>query len=104
MTITDPNFETPIGLAVDTNGKIYVTDYGNGSLRTFSATGAPTTPTILGLTNPYGVTVDAAGNIYVAGGYTATSSGNVTAYRANGTPTGLKITQGLDSPSGITIH
>jgi DNA-binding beta-propeller fold protein YncE len=59
-TIT--GLDGPGGIAVDKNGKIYVTNYYGNSLMTFTASGKPTTPTITtGLGTPFGVAVDASG-------------------------------------------
>jgi serine/threonine-protein kinase len=63
-TITGLN--GPGGIAVDKNGKIYVTNYYGNALMTFTASGKRTTPTItIGLETPFGVAVDAAGKICV---------------------------------------
>jgi DNA-binding beta-propeller fold protein YncE len=77
-------------------GKIYVANPGNNTVTTYTANGAPTTPTITtGLNGPEGVTVDATGKIYVA------NSGNtVTTYTANGKQTTPTITTGLAGPRG----
>ncbi|MGB8518793.1 MAG: hypothetical protein WCD38_01360, partial [Candidatus Tumulicola sp.] len=73
----------PHGVAVDTNGKIYVADAVAGTLTTYTADGTPTSPTISGLSGPLGVAVDAHGKIYIA----QSVGGEVTTYTADGTPT-----------------
>ena len=74
------SFHQPSGLAVDSDGIIYVADTGNSLLRKITPAGVVSTiagqPGVLGAQNgigtaatfkqPYGVTVDAAGNLYVA--------------------------------------
>ena len=74
------SFSRPGGLAVDSDGTIYVADTGNSLLRRITPAGVVSTiagqPGVLGAQNgigtaatfkqPYGVTVDAAGNLYVA--------------------------------------
>jgi len=74
------SFHQPGGLAVDSDGIIYVADTGNSLLRKITPAGVVSTiagqPGVLGAQNgigtaatfkqPYGVTVDAAGNLYVA--------------------------------------
>ena len=73
-------FSNPTGVAVDTNGFIYVGDYGNGTIRKVTLGGTVTT--LAGLSGnhssvdgigsaarfsgPSGVAVDGAGNVYVA--------------------------------------
>ena len=75
-------FNQPDAVAADTNGNLYVTDYGNNTIRKITSTGLVTT--IAGLagiagsvdgTNssarfngPQGVDLDSRGNIYVADG------------------------------------
>jgi YVTN family beta-propeller protein len=79
-------------------GKIYLA-YDN-SVTTYNEDGTQTTPTITaGLDGASGVTIDAAGRIYVA------NNGNntVTTYNADGMQTTPTITSGLSSPSGVTV-
>ena len=78
---TAGEFHTPIGIAIDTTGNLYVSDYGNnrireidvnGTLSTFagngfagnSGDGGPATGAELN--TPTGVTTDAGGNVYIA--------------------------------------
>ena len=56
----------PWGVAVDTAGSVYVTDYGNNRVVKLAA--GSTTQTVLpftGLSHPDGVAVDTAGSVYV---------------------------------------
>jgi DNA-binding beta-propeller fold protein YncE len=65
-------FDSPIGIAVDSNGNILVADTGNGRIEKFSPTG--TFISSMGtkgagtgqLGDPNGIAIDGAGNIYVA--------------------------------------
>lgn len=78
------NSQLASGVAVDKNGKIYVTreePNGNGTLLTFLPDGTPTTPTIYNLVRPVGVAVDANGKIYVA------SDDGIGSFTAVGKPT-----------------
>jgi sugar lactone lactonase YvrE len=84
-------------------GKIYVTEYCDGLLATFTANGVPTTPTITGLNFPHGVAVDAVGKIYVANyGVTTIHDGSVTTYSPGGASAAPTIT-GLDHPYAIAV-
>jgi DNA-binding beta-propeller fold protein YncE len=58
-------FNHPYGVAVDSSGNVYVTDFGNnkikeltnGSWTDIAGSGVPS--------HPYGVAVDSSGNVYV---------------------------------------
>jgi len=112
----------PTGVAVDSNGNIYVTNIGNASAPSYSVTVYPagttgnTTPSAIiggsstGLVNPSAIAVDGNGNIYVANNgsnvdgidavtvYPAGSNGNVA---PSATISGSNT--GLDGPSGIAV-
>jgi sugar lactone lactonase YvrE len=73
-------FYGPSGLAVDSAGNVFVTDYGNSTVRKVTAAGVVTTiggiPGVLSaadglgssaiFANPSGIAVDSAGTLYVA--------------------------------------
>ena len=78
-TGTAASFNTPLGVAVDATGNVYVADWLNQLIRKISPAGVVSTLAgsgVLGATNgigtaasfnsPYGVAVDATGNVYVA--------------------------------------
>ncbi|WP_462250257.1 NHL repeat-containing protein [Ferruginibacter sp.] len=100
-------FSTPTGVALGPNGKIYVAEYSksiisviaaNGNISLLAGNGNP------GFTNgtganaqlfyPQQITIDAAENVFVVGGYNGvydkvrkiTPNGTVTAIAGNGTP------------------
>jgi len=88
----------PLGVAIDGNGKIYVVNNQDGTLRTFTSAGAPTTPVITGLDDPQCVAVDANGKIYI----TNLANGTLTTYASDGSPTTPTIT-GLANPIGVAV-
>jgi sugar lactone lactonase YvrE len=79
---TSARFNTPTGVAVDSAGNLYIADYGNNMVRKISPGPAYNVTTLAGAYNlqgsvdatgssaefyaPSGVTVDSAGNVYVA--------------------------------------
>jgi sugar lactone lactonase YvrE len=95
--ITD-GVSSPFGIAVDLNGKVYVTNVGTGELTTYASNGKRTPLTITGLHVPRGVAVDASGKIYVA----SFADGTVTTYTAKGKPTTPTIA-GLSDPVGVAV-
>jgi sugar lactone lactonase YvrE len=137
-TGSEARFNYPIGMAVDGNGNVYVTDSGNKTIRKITSNGIVTTiggiadsdgnadgiGTSATFNSPSGITVDAAGNLYVADGgnntirmgtpsFTAPTfsspstasgvSGSSFTYSivASGSPTSYSAT-GL--PSGLTLN
>ncbi|MBD1365073.1 cadherin-like beta sandwich domain-containing protein [Mucilaginibacter sp. ZT4R22] len=117
------SFSNPQDVAVDLLGNIYVADFNNNQIRKISAgvvsvlagsgssglaNGAPATARFK---NPFGVAVDAAGNVYVAdfnnsairkvtpGGVVSTLAGNGTAGFANANGTAARFS----NPGDIAV-
>jgi sugar lactone lactonase YvrE len=117
-------FHTPIGIAVDGSGNVYVADSGNDDIReinpsgvviTFAGTGSTGftngTGTAASFDNPTGVAVDASGNVYVAdqtndairkispAGVVSTLAGSGSTGSANGTG----VAASFDNPTGLAV-
>ena len=98
-------FKNPLGIAVDTAGNVYVADTGNSTVRKITAGGVVSTlagsaglagsldatGTAARFMGPYGITVDAAGNVYVV-----ESSAAVRKITAAGVVTTLAGTSGTN--------
>jgi trimeric autotransporter adhesin len=77
---TSATLSTPIGVAVDALGNLFIADAGNSDVRevaggvittvagngTFGFSGDGGAPTSAALSSPHAVTLDAAGNLYIA--------------------------------------
>ena len=56
----------PRGVAVDSNGNVYIADNSNHRIRKVDTSGIITTFADTGVSSPYGIAVDSSGNVYVA--------------------------------------
>lgn len=118
-------FNSPLGVAVDQSGNIYVADYGNDIIRKITTAGVVSTiagkvgvpgnadgaDTATRFNLPESLAVDASGNIYVAdngnneirkitpAGVVSTLAGNGVAGRANGSGNSASF----NSPFGIAV-
>ena len=127
-TATNANLKTPRGIAFDAIGNLFITDYGNYRIRKVDATGIITTfagngtngysgdggaATNAKIVSPFGVAVDANGNLLIAdrsnyrirkvdtNGIITTVAGNGSAGSSGdgGAATNAK----LNSPSGAAV-
>lgn len=121
---TSASFYSPEGIAIDSSGNLYIADSGNNEIRRIntadvvSTLAGSTTPghadgtgASASFTNPFGLVLDAEGNIYVAdtfgneirkvtlAGVVSTVAGSPTAGSANGTGTAASF----NNPTGIAV-
>lgn len=125
---TSAQLGSPRGIALDGSGNLYISDYANQVVREVSAASGiittvagSTTATALGdngpatsamLTNPLGIVLDSAGNLYIATAarirVVNASTGTITTYAGNGTSgssgdNGPATNATLSLPSGMAI-
>ncbi|HEV2834955.1 MAG TPA: hypothetical protein VGW58_06540 [Pyrinomonadaceae bacterium] len=121
---TAASFNTPSGLAIDSDGNLYVADTGNNRIRKVTPEGNVTTiagdgtagyrdgpATQARFNGPIGVAVDNRGNVFVADTYNdrirmISPEGQVTTVAGGGTPgyaDGDRNSSLFDTPCGVAV-
>ena len=123
----DASFSGPTDVAVDAGGNVYIADGGNQRIRMVSPAGIITTFAGNGtagfsgdggpasgaqVSYPYGLTADAAGNVYISDGSNrvrkVSTKGIITTFAGNGTAGfagdgGPAIDAELNTPAGLRV-
>lgn len=110
-TGTKARFGSPIGIAVDNAGNLFVTDGSNRNIRKIAPDGIVTTVASSGFTSPDGIAVDKAGNLFVADYYDnrirkVTPAGEVSTFAGSGNMgevDGQGDAASFSNPAGICI-
>lgn len=102
--LTDPLlFPNPQGMAVDSSGKIYVSDQVTNHVTIFegseSQTPFNTLHTLTGFVRPFGVAIGGTGKIYIADYY----EGTVKIFDNSDSTVPSKTLYGMVNPAGITV-
>ena len=125
---TTASLNNPVGVAVDTAGNLSIVDFGNDRIRKVSATGIISTiagngregfagdggpATSASLNGPLSVTVDLAGNLYIADSSNyrvrrVSTAGTITTIAGNGSKSfsgdgGLATNASLREMEGVTV-
>lgn len=87
-----------LGIATDSAGNVYVTDFSNGIIKKMDANGQGLTTLASNLSQPTGIAVAGNGEIY----FTDFGNGEVKKMSANG-QTITTFANGLNQPAGITL-
>jgi sugar lactone lactonase YvrE len=95
-------FNTPIGVAVDAGGNVFVGDTDNNAVKEMAAAGGYTTVKTLGsgFNSVRGVAIDGGGNVFVAD-YGNNAVKEILA--AGGHQTVVTLGSGFSSPSGVAV-
>ncbi|MEI6783873.1 MAG: immunoglobulin domain-containing protein, partial [Verrucomicrobiota bacterium] len=125
---TNADLSGPLGMGSDAVGNLYIADYGNNRIRRVDTNGIITTvagkaaagysgdggaATNASLRNPYGVTLDGFGNLYIADTSNnrirkVDTNGIITTVAGNGTPTfagdgGAPTNASVPYPTGVAV-
>ncbi|MSU64123.1 MAG: hypothetical protein EXS31_17310 [Pedosphaera sp.] len=96
-TLQSSQFHTPVGIAVDPSGILFVADRDNGSLRRVDVAANRSSTLVLGLNQPVAVAVPDVNEIYVL----TRGDGSITKFDRFGTST--PVASGLSSPNALAL-
>ena len=124
---TNANLNSPWGVAADSSGNVYIADTSNNRIRKVDTNGTITTvagngssgysgddgpATSAQINNPYGIAVDASGNLFIgdtnnnrvrevtSGAIVTVGGDGFSAYTGDGGPS---VAAGMSAPRGLTV-
>jgi DNA-binding beta-propeller fold protein YncE len=99
-TLVSLGLASPIGVAVDASGNVYIADDNDNTITEWTAS-SDTSSTLIssGLSKPAGVAVGIAGNVYVAD----TFNNAIEEWTASNKTVSTLISSGLSHPSGVAV-
>ena len=89
---------TPIGVAIDAAGNVYIDSQDNGTIEKFAATGADLGVFARGLSRPFGLAVNGTGDVLVAN----QGDGTVRVFSPGGAPLAT-LSQGISGPAFLAF-
>jgi hypothetical protein len=107
ITIKERGYREPVGVAVDSGGKIYVLSSAHngkrGIVTTYKPDGSPATPSFRTGPDSSSIAMDANGKIYVTNDAGPPGKSSVTTYLPDGSPTTPTITRRIHQPAAVAI-
>jgi len=97
-TLATNGLNSPDGIAVDSAGDVFISDYGNNQVVEVTPGGVQTTVPANGLGGPFGIAVDGAGDVFIADA----NNSQVVEVTPGGVQTTVPAT-GLSYPTGVAV-
>ena len=95
----DGQLNSPLGICIDPDGKIYVSEYNNNRISVFNSDENFDRHITGNMSNPWGLAFDPSGNLHVANN----SSGTVVVYTSDGKYRKMYGQGNVQNPAGIAI-
>jgi len=107
ITVQERGYHTPVGIAVDSSGKIYVLSSAHngsrGTVTTYTPDGRKTTPTFRTGSDSSSIAIDSNGKIYITNDTGPGGKSTVTTYLPDGTPTSPTLRRRIHVPDAIAV-
>jgi sugar lactone lactonase YvrE len=107
ITVKERGYHGPVGIVVDSSGKIYVLSSehngSRGTVTTYKPDGTKTTPTFRTGADSSAIAIDGSGKIYITNDTGPQGKSSVTTYLPDGTPTSPTITHRVHLPAAVAV-